>query len=174
MASASSFTGDYSTGDLSQWTAIQRVATDRITVVAGPAKQGQAYVARFEVRNGDLLGADSSNRAEIFAPDSTTVGFAEGEERYFGFATYLPAGFPQEASTSGDKWLLCQQWKQNGTGSPPLCVEVDDHKLRLRRNLAPAIDYWSTPIIRGRWITFVLRVKFSSDPTIGFVELWMD
>lgn len=30
------------------------------------------------------------------------------------------------------------------------------------------------PLARGRWVSFVARVNWSKDESVGFVELWVD
>jgi hypothetical protein len=31
---------------------------------------------------------------------------------------------------------------------------------------------WSTPLVAGVWYTFVLGIKVSTDPTVGYIEFW--
>jgi MYXO-CTERM domain-containing protein len=33
---------------------------------------------------------------------------------------------------------------------------------------------WSQPLERGRWYEFLFHVRWSSDPGMGFAELWVD
>jgi hypothetical protein len=170
MASDATFVGDYSTGDFSQWESLQAVA-GRATVVTTPAKAGENYVGRFEVRAGDVEPITSANRCEVLHPwSSTTKLFVEGEEHYFGWATYLDPTFPQER----DLAHILSQWKQGGTGAPPIWFTAQWNKFTFSRGTDPVIDYYVGPITRGQWVCWVLRVRFSSDPTIGFIELWRD
>jgi hypothetical protein len=35
-------------------------------------------------------------------------------------------------------------------------------------------DYTLAPLEKGRWYDFVLHIKWSSDPSVGFVEVWLN
>jgi hypothetical protein len=50
-----------------------------------------------------------------------------------------------------------------------------DGRIELRRDDVYNYDrVWSEPLVRNRWIDFTVRVKWSKDPSVGFVELWAD
>lgn len=173
MSTWPSFVGDFSTGDFSQWESVQSVV-GRATVVTTPAKAGTPYVARFEVQPGDVEPITGSNRCELAAQNSTLAAyFTEGDERYFGWATYLSPSFPvQPFPPNTNMGHVLMQLKQSGAGSPPLWLQADGEKLALNRGTTPVANYYVGPLVRSEWIAWVLRVKFSSDPAVGFVELW--
>jgi hypothetical protein len=154
--------GDAETGDLSQWSKVQMVSADRLQVVSAPLRQGR-YAYRYEVRQGDNPINASGNRAEaVYSPPER-----EGSERYYGWSTLWPHDYP-----SYDTWQLFTQWHHLGSsGSPPVELFVRGESIFLR---VSGLDVWRAPLERGRWVDFTLRVKWSQDPAIGFVELWVD
>lgn len=110
------FSGDYETGDLSQWNEVRRRATDRIRVVGSPARNGR-YAARFEVRPGDLR-TSAGERAEVARHWAGQEG--HGQDYYYSFSMYLPTGWAQEQ----DGFRIPIQWHSvnsqlNGKSPPP-------------------------------------------------------
>jgi len=167
------FSGDFETGDLSQWESAQSANPGRIAVVTGPRVQGR-YAGRFEVRSGDVAaaGTGSGNRAEVLARRQDGNGAwpdSEGSERYYGWSTYFPSNYPVVRG-----WQTFVQWKNKGPGSSPLAMGVYNGRIRLQAKTrgGPATKLSKEPLVRGRWQRFVLHVKWSPDPRVGFVELW--
>lgn len=130
--------------------------------------------ARFELRPGDTY-TDGKARNEVYRLDY----LHEGDERYVGWSMFLPSDFP--ASTAA-QWHLFAQLKQRGTGSPPLSFELSGSgdQMRVKRNdLGPGnpaftVIAWPGSGFRGKWMDVVLHVKFSTDPAVGFVEVWLN
>lgn len=163
------FRGDFETGGLSQWSGLQRVASDRITVVRSPVRQG-SFAARFEVRNGDNpIGF--GDRAEV----QSSTGESEGAERWYAWSTMLAADYP-----SSSAWQVISQWHANANGSPPLAFYVSGENILLQANRysAPGSQIgtstiWRGPLRRGQWQDIRMHVKWSGSDAIGFVELWV-
>jgi hypothetical protein len=161
---------DFETGNLNQWGAYQRVASDRIQVVASPVRQGR-YAARFEVRNGDNpIGY--GDRAEV----QTATGESEGQERWYAWSTMLAPDFPRSSA-----WQVISQWHANADGSPPLgfFVTNDSIVLKAHRYSGPGsligiTDVWTGPARRGEWQDILMHVKWSGSDQVGFVELWIN
>lgn len=156
--------GDFETGDRSQWSKAQEVSPDRLQVVADPVRQG-GFALRVEVRQGDDPINASGNRAELVL---TSIREVEGNERYYARSTLWPDDYPYAAT-----WQLFTQWHHEGnTGSPPMEFYVNGDNLQLRANASEVV--WTAPLERGGWHDFVFHVMWSSDPRVGFVELWYD
>jgi hypothetical protein len=138
------------------------MASDRISSV--PATSGRTgNAARFEIRGGDLLSG--SARAELAYWDQKAT---EGDELIYNWSTRFAADYPSSAA-----WQSVVQWKNDGTGSPPLHIGIWGDQLRLEAG--PQHNWktmWETPLVRGQWLNFTARIKFSSDPAVGWVELW--
>ena len=156
--------GDFETGNLGQWTSSQEVTPDRMQVVTSPVRQGK-YALRVEVRQGDDPINASGDRAElVWAPVEK-----EGNDRYYAWSTLWAQDYP-----SIKTWQAFTQWHQTGdTGTPPLEMYVNGETMYLAIGANETV-VWTHPLERGAWHDFVLHVKWSSDPGVGFVELWYD
>jgi len=162
------WSGDFETGGLSQWQWVLAESADRLRTVTSPVRQG-SYAARFTTRDSDH--PDSANpRAQL----NSAPMHREGDERYIGWSTYFPSDFP--SIPSGAWFVFFQFHGEPYSGSPRLGFGVSpDGRIELRRDDVYNYDrVWSQPQQRGRWTDFTVRVKWSKDPSVGFVELWVD
>ncbi|MDL5157488.1 heparin lyase I family protein [Actinomycetospora termitidis] len=131
-----------------------------VTVVDGPAK-----TIRFTVPAG-------SQRAEV-EPDVDEFG--EGQTRFFRLTYTLPPSFPLDPGG----FQLATQWKNDGTGSPPLELRIEDGKFRLgggfgRPGGSRLFSTDIAPAVTGRPVDIVVGIVFSSDPEKGRVDVWLD
>lgn len=131
-----------------------------VRVVDGPPK-----AIRFTVPSG-------SQRAEI---EPKVPEFSEGQTRYFKLTYVLPPTFP--ADPQG--FQLATQWKNDGTGSPPLEVRVEKGRFVLgggygRPGGARLFATDIAPVVTGRPVDIVVGIHFSSDPAQGQVDVWLD
>jgi hypothetical protein len=159
-----SLTRDFELGNLVGWQLVQRVSEDRIQTVRSPVRQG-VFAARFEVRHGDHVNGEQNSRAEL---GYTTDMASEGQEQTYSWSTLLASDYP-----SAQTWQDLVQWKNEGTGSPPLQIKVEGETISLAAG--SQLNWrklWSSPLVRGEWLDFTFRVKWSSDPNVGWVELW--
>ena len=162
------FNGDFETGSLSQYTFVERAYTDRIRVVASPVRQG-AHSGRFEVRDGDPLIA-GGQRAEIMWGTSDKPTLREGNDYYFGWSTHFASDFPSPSDPYNTGHCNFLQWKNSGTGAPPIAMSCRNGRIQINYNAK--CNGWSTPLVRGGWNDFVVRVRFNDDPSLGLIELW--
>jgi hypothetical protein len=163
--------GGYEAGDFSEWTGVQAPVGRRPTIVESPVREGR-YAARFELAPGDRTdtGGYVAHRSEVFL-GSNDLPLREGDERWFGFSVRFGAGFDRR---QGNQAVV--QWKNDGTGSAPFDLRVhDDGRLCLAdvRDWQAKVLHWCTagPVQTDVWHDFRVRVRFSSDPREGFVEL---
>jgi hypothetical protein len=171
-AAAAAWSGDFETGDLSQWPSIQACPGD-VAVVTSPVRAGR-YAARFTVRDESVTAncpavPTSGTRASLASPRL----FGPGDDAYIGFSSYFPAGFP--AITTG--WLqVAEVYGPPYNGPPSIGLAVNGNRLVLTRDNTHNVDaVWTslTGVAKGTgWEDIVLHVKFSTDPSVGFVELW--
>jgi Polysaccharide lyase/Bacterial Ig domain len=176
--SAISWRGDFETGDLSQWTyGVQAAASDRVRVVTSPKRQGN-YAARFEVRPGDRAWSDDpGERAEVLIPQWDTDGY-EGREQFWAWSTNFDPTFQSDESTAWNYFV--QFHNTSATGQANVGFISNGRYLQFRVcNGDPnnvTCRYWVLDSNRqnGRWYDFVFHVKWSSDPGVGFVEVWKD
>lgn len=155
--------GGFETGDISEWSGSQKVSSDRLQVIESPVRDGR-YALRATVRQGDDPIDSSGNRNELlYASDEPS-----GSEYFYRWNTLFPTGFP-----SANTWQVFVQWHHRGCcGSPPVEFYVVGEQIRFRVGGADGTVLWTTPLQRGVWNDFVLHVKWSADPKVGFVELF--
>ena len=160
----------------SEWANHSCESRSRFAQVTSPvAQRARAY--RVEVRDGD----DSyGERCELAQGNPTKTGFPtfeEGEERWISYQVNLPDSFPLH--TKG-RWNSIFALRQLGDrGSAPITMDARNGRVYLmnssdNRSSSGTEMKWSAPAQRNRWMKFTMRVKFSPDPNVGFVELYGD
>jgi hypothetical protein len=168
------WTGDLRTGDLSQfqdapWNNVGGLAP---RVVADPVHNG-THAVELTIPGSSTSddGICCGSRNELLPSFRDLV---PGDDLYFQLSTFLAPGFPVDAD-----WQVITQFKQNFDGSPPLSLNVEQGQYRVEggyghpggsRQFIVNIGEATT----GTWVEWVLHVKFSSDPAVGFVEVWKD
>lgn len=176
-ASAKSlFTGDFDTGDFSQWTTCQSVILNadcagynakHYSMEIVPGRDGGS-AAKFIVRPGDVPDFGGGERSEVAAhgPETST---REGDERWYRFSMRFDENFP--APTDGS-WFIVMQW-HSGDGSPPLALNVSpDLTVDIGGDGVEHPEKTLGPVRRGEWVDYVMHVKFSQSSGEGFVEAW--
>jgi hypothetical protein len=116
---------------------------------------------------GGLLNVSmpgGGKRSEV-EPDFKSL--SEGDQYYFGFSLKLAPDFP--ANTSD--WQVITQFKNDGTGSPPLELKVQDGKFLIDGD-SGGFSKVVGDAKPGQWTHLVMKVKFS--PTNGTVSAWQD
>lgn len=168
------FVGDYETGNFGQWQNCQSVrvntgcpgmSSDRsMRILSGAdARQGR-FAAAYTVKVGDVPSFGGGERAEVasMAPGALV---REGDERTYQWSMKFPVGFANPKA-----YFIVMQW-HSASGSPPLAVEVNGKgELEFTSDGSGAVRF--TPVRRGEWVDYVLRVKFSKDKRKGWVEAW--
>jgi hypothetical protein len=136
--------------------------------VTSPTRQGLKAL-KVTLKYGDVHS--SGNRAEVVR-GSTALREATGSEYYYRFQVMFDPTYPRD-----DRWQLFAQWHHEGSsGSPPLEFTIKGDSIELATQSAPPNQaktvHWSAPMNRGTWHDIVIRVKWSPDRTVGFVELF--
>jgi len=157
--------GDFETGDLSQWTHVEGLAS-RFTVVPSPARQGK-YAVRTELRQGDVASNGTRNELDY------VVEAGEGTDLYYAWSTMFPAEFP--VVTGAGMFQIFTQWHQAQAigNAPPVVMNIVEDHMRLTNYITSAV-LWEAPIDRGVWHDFIVHAKWSSNASVGFLELWVD
>ena len=181
--------GDYETNNLSQWAVCQMVSyndpcsgyktqTYRMQTQTSVVRQGK-YAARFEVRDGDYPGFPSGERSEV--NESGSVNGTVGSERWYQWSFQLANGFPVARD-----WQVYSQWHGYIDGSPPIAIGanswffpngqwgIDVNSYTSSNTDTGRTEYaiWKTPQKTGVWNDIKLHIKWSPDPTVGFIEFW--
>ncbi|WP_018599144.1 polysaccharide lyase [Mycobacterium sp. 155] len=184
-AAARLCTGDYSTGDFSQWQYVQNQGylgsgagyappNYSALIVEDPVK-GQ--VARFEVRPGDVPGFGGSERSEVEGGGNT--GGAEGQTLWYAFSTRFDPSFPQNHADLG--WELTNQWHSNAEiGSPPIGWYVDMRNgfwsLTVQKQSSPGVyrqvfSIFDVPLGTD-WHDIKMQIHWSASDDNGWIRLW--
>lgn len=182
------FCGDFETGDLTQWTYVPLEGTGSITVGTAanqPVNQG-IYSAQFQTNAGT-----GAQRAELNASQAQTGGYP-GQEWYYGWWTDFPTinGQPQQWWPDGASSNVIAQF-QSVDFTAWMGMGVDaTHNWTPADNMyfgwggAPYSSQWeepnhkqmviANPIQYDHWYHFIVHAKWSTDPTVGFVEVLVD
>jgi Polysaccharide lyase len=140
---------------------------ERATIVGGGAAESD-YAARFEVRDEDEEPDTGDERSEIRLPSPR---FAEGEEIYFRDAIRVPDG----GSIDRTYQIIHQLHEEDWDGSPGVAVFLERcPSLTIGAGDGSIAFLADAPIEYDRWHDLVYRVKLSRDPTVGFMEVWLD
>ena len=154
-----------------------RYNTHRISIVDDPRLGSARKVLRFRVYQSDS-GLTSNPRAQIETPYT----FDRGEDRYMGFSVRLDSAFPTRLPSGAWVSFGSPAFGPPYAGASPVSLKVQNSSVgsvvRFQRNDTYNHDIpWTGPRVadvRGRWLDFVIRIKLHGDPSIGFVELWMN
>ena len=186
-AGQASLTGHCNAGD-DEWCATQVIRPQQFQVVADPVAEGKSAL-RVEVKYGDVYGGYSDSRSLLTGP--ATLWEDEGNERWYRWQ----ALWPQDWVGSYPKWdeLSNRSARSHGgsvvewhhdanggveSGSAPLYIWADDANIVLclvdqaTSTCREQIDL--APLQRSHWHDFILHAKWSSDPGVGFLEIWID
>lgn len=164
------WTGDLETGDFSQmypapWDIDQ---APQPQIVTDNVRSGH-YAEKFYMPPGGFR----EEQSPVNATTGEGMNFHEGDDLYYGFSFMLGAGWP-----TGPEWCVITQWHMDAAGGnePTVGLSTDGGGFQLfRQPNYGQMTYWEQrPLITGRWIDFVVHIKFSSDPSVGFIELWED
>lgn len=137
-----------------------------ITTDPAVARSG-SYSAKFTVYDGYCTAYPT--RANLRWSEK----FHEGDERYIGYSMYLPADFP--ADNPG--WMNLGQFGYGPPwGYPPIHFSYwgDGTRQAMTVYDENTTSLGNIPVALGAWNDLVLHEKFSSDPGVGYLEVWKD
>jgi len=158
-------------GLLDEWVAIQQdeSTTNKARIDTDFSREG-LQSARFEIQPGDAHPGDGTARQKLRGakkPDGIELRFTEGQDRYFGFSLRLREDYPMDPG----KWQVLAGWVSTFPNPLKLSTSFETNQFRLEGQDGSTI-YWKGPVVKGAWLDFVVRVKFSTDPAVGFLEVW--
>jgi hypothetical protein len=159
------------------------ITDSRISRVASPVSTG-TYAYRVFLKDGDNC---FNERAELGMnlPDRSDMQdrlFREGEERWVAFSVYPAEGFQLNVPTSS--WWVTMQMKNGNLGGGPI-IEMDPlngqwvFKRDTNDPSNPNPSGFTSRFTLGAvnkfaWNKFLWHIKFSSDPSVGYVEVYGD
>lgn len=106
----------------------------------------------------------STNRSELSRP-SNAEPFKQNTLRWYGIRYYFPTGYVNDPSAE----LIWQQHEYSGSASPHFALWTENGHIWVAINGAKDYDLGAYPL--NTWISFVMKVNFSSSST-GVIELW--
>jgi hypothetical protein len=181
------FEGDWSrsvaVGGAGAWRYRHTMRPDSMRIENDPTRR--ARVARFIVRPGDNVGGWSGERAEVAIMQDRngkllSVTPSSGRE-FYGLSVKIPPGWqPPERNRLGETWgMVFQLHGPDELKAPPsLSLEVlGDFQIGLHGGaLLPsrtprAYRLSDGALNPGRWVEFLLDVKWSADDQ-GWVVVW--
>jgi polysaccharide lyase-like protein len=185
---ASSLTGHCNYGD-NGWCNEQIVRSQQVQIVNDPDPIFEGHHAvRFEVKYGDVYRTYSDERSLLSPP--TQLWEDEGNDRWYRWQVL----WPQEWVGSYPKWdelgtpasrnnagSIVEWHHSNGgfeSGSAPLYFRGGDKFIEIclvdHATSACRETIELTELLRGHWHDFVMHAKWSSNPNIGYLEIWID
>jgi hypothetical protein len=174
------FNGDFSTGNLSQFNLVQACPgpspAQGIQVVSNPVHPGYKYSAMFTVTDQSInptcanLGSPGHPEANLI----TSPLFTPGKDLYIGFSTFFPSNFPTMCTpwVSACWMQVMEMYGRPFGGSSPVAIGVVGNKM-VMGNHTGTIWTSSQNITKGTaWEDIVIHVVLSTNPSVGYVELW--
>lgn len=159
--------GDFETGNLRQWSST--LFGRHITVVTSPVRQGR-YAARVELHDEDRW-SNGLRRVELsYNPPRT--GF-QNSEHYYAWSIMQSPDLP----LSQDHTNQIAYWESHTIYRQVMAFTVSRNRVSFNAWLRKPDGRAAGQLYRGdfspgRWHDFVLHVKWSPDPNVGFVALW--
>lgn len=184
--SAQPFCGDYETGNFSQWhftqflggngcgdaCTLDNVGNAVATTVTSPVKQG-TYATKFQVFSTGG-GLSHNNRAEVLASRDQTGGF-QGQQWFYGWWTYFP-GPSQTWWSNGGDWNDTFQFYDQFNNEAYIIGGVDATSGHPTLYIDGPFGHTTLadPLQYNHWYHFIVRAKWSGNPSVGLWELWLD
>jgi hypothetical protein len=154
------------------WASVQSGARDSqfgdssIDIAGSPSMSGHKAF-KFQVNSTD---ASNGPRAELL----DDYELQEGQEWWWGDVLYIPSN-PNAALGWENSNHSVMQWKNDGTGSPPLLLDLRSSDSRNGLGVQD-LDGWHPVLpmsaLYDKAVRIEVRVLFSSDPGRGSYEIW--
>jgi Polysaccharide lyase len=202
--SAQPFCGDFETGNYSQydqhqWSegpwadqstyTINNVGHSECDIVPSPVRQG-SFASRCQVK--PTTGTSASDRAEMMSSNANATGDAS-QTQFYGWWTMFPSvnGQPQHWWPTFADHNDFFQFGQNSSAVSPDGNTPGWHYCGVNATQSPARLYCEGPgfpfsstsqrrkidlgaIQYDHWYHFVVEARWSQDPSVGYLSLWVD
>lgn len=160
------FNAAFSRYGLSQYDGL--IHPERATIVDDPVNGPIRKVVRTEVHDADT-GPTENPRCQLNGPPI----LEEGMEFYFGFSVLVPLDYP--ALKAGDWVTFGSVYGPPYTSSGPNGIgmgrESGKEVVTFSKSGGPALATWL--LKRGQWMDYVMHLKLSPNPQVGFCELYI-
>lgn len=160
------FDGDFARRSLTAYNTT--IHSERVSFVADPVLGSARTAIQMTVLDTDTVPTENP-RAQL----ETRFMLGEGDEAWHGFALYLPNDWPTLPTAGWVTFASIYGPPFNDAGPLRFTIEAGDGKLGWRRDADYSNDTpWSMSLLRGQWVDLAMHVKMSTNPAIGFVEIW--
>jgi len=151
------------------------VGDTRVSLVDAPAAYGMPghKAFSFQVNTAKDPGGSRAELSDVPAEHQ----IHEGDDFWYGDVLYVPSN-PNQSLGWEDSNHALFQFRQQGTGSPPLLLTLNATNGRNALYIQDSKDYH--PVVSGvqnvydRAIPIEIHVHFASDPSKGSYEVWAD
>jgi hypothetical protein len=164
---------DFETQDLSEWDSYV-LHPEHWYFPTTPTPRSGQHVARVELHTEDTYGANFQ-RAEV--EYSAPLSGFEGSDVYYAFSAQLSSANP---FLPMDHEIAFWESTGGSVYHQMIGIHVDptNTPARVSMSVSPEDGNWSeawhSTISTDAWHDFVVHVKWSLDPSVGFVEAWYD
>jgi len=164
------WTGDFETGDLSQFDYILNGEVNGsvyASAVQEMVLQGR-WAARIELHN-DAVWPNGLRRVELqHVPDPART--AEGATTCFGWSFYLPEALPEDPGHSLGYWESQNSYQQM------IAFNANGDDIRFITQQPQYTEHWVAQgvLTPGVWHRIAMCVLWSQDPAVGRVDVWFD
>jgi|GEM_PF-5551232 len=173
----------FESDDFSDWAQNQSCPSGA-TIVTSPVKSGR-YAVKFTVGDNDTQAncpdVPSENpRAQLVGPLGDDALFPptapDNDDTYIGLSVFIPNGFPSTPSW----FVINEQFGYPYGGSPTNEIDINGRTFGINNHQIDSNgkDTWSrvwdapNTIHYGQWENFVEHIKWSTDPSVGYIEVW--
>jgi Polysaccharide lyase len=186
--SAQPFCADYETGDFSrygqhEWSinndqgyTASQTGNSAASIIRSPSRQGR-YAAEFRVF--PTTGTSPSDRAEAMTSQDDATG-DPSRAWFYGWWTYFPGPSQDWWPKYGD-YNDFTQFGQYPDGTRWLYFGIDARRAYWAHPVlfveGPPLSrkqIISKPIRYDHWYHFIVEARWSHDPAVGFVSIWLD
>ncbi|AGP34737.1 polysaccharide lyase [Sorangium cellulosum] len=160
------WTGDFETGDLSQWNT--SLNGEHISVVTSPVLQG-TRAGQIQLTNDAVWPGNGIKRVELnHKPAAGRT--AEGAQTYFAWSFYLPEALAADPPTQ------IGYWESDGSYNQVMSFEVVGQNISFATRKPANKVHWQAngAVTPGVWHRIALHVKWSTNPSQGSVDVWFD
>lgn len=164
------WTGDFETGDLSQFNYVLNGNVDGnayASVMQDIVLQGD-YAARIELHD-DAVWPNGLRRVELqHLPAAART--AEGATTCFAWSFYLPEALPQDPGHTLGYWESQNSYQQM------MAFNTNGQSIRFITQQPQYTEHWSADgvLTPGEWHRIAMCVLWSEDPGTGLVHVWFD
>jgi hypothetical protein len=146
---------------------------NHVSVVSDPLGSGQ-NVAKFAIDNSDLPDGALNSRGDMESPHLFTP--TTNDNVYVSIPVLIPSSFP---NTDAGWFQVGEIYGPPHGGSPPIGLDLwnpgDGNHLELCQDATHNYTCpWRGPVLDGGWHTVTFHIQFSTDPSVGYVEVWYD